>query len=638
VNVLQSLTLSLRFTSPLWNHNLSFDRTPLDRSLQSAKGWFYGLTLTLGMGVATPGLAAERLTVQLGPLQETVAIADLEQFANTGQVPSTLRLLTPLLTVDVKQALDSRLQLDPAVGEKLANDLLQTSAGARLLSALQLALPNSSPAQIQATLTQTTQQSGGISLLGFLRSYPEETITIDASSAIALASQMNLPYWHSQALSSILERELTVKGKPFQANFDPTGSGSEWVQQQTLTFHDFERDRTIPADLYWSNHTHGPLVVLSHGFGADRRFLGYLASHLASYGLTVAAIEHPGSNVTWLTQITTQSGSGTPSDILPATEFVDRPQDIRFLLNQLERLNQYSLIFRGKFNTQQVSVIGHSLGGSTALALVGARLNLTQLKKFCDARSFVGLSPADWLQCAAIDLPDGHPVDLHDSRVVQAIALNPVMGRLFDNASLAAIKVPTMILTGTDDAIAPAVSQQLLPFTQLKTSKYLLTAIGSTHLSVGDPANLNQAFTQSLFLRERQGSETEPLRQLLRGVSLAFVKQLTPEAKRYAPFLTSAYAQSFSTQDLQLRLNSQLPANLSSWLTMAALPLEQFVSSALLQQNRQRDQKTCDSRLECVFKQLPLVMFILPGRLPGSLPSLGEQVFWRDRCNRRNHR
>lgn len=585
-----------------------------------AKKLLYGLVLTCGVGVAAPSLAAEQLTVRLGPVQETMSIDDLQQFAKTGRVPDQLRLLTPLLSANVQQALATRLQLEPAVAEKLVKDLLQTSAGARLLSALELAIPDGSPAQIQATLAKASRQPEGLSLLGFLRAYPDKTLTIDASSAIALASQMNLPYWHSQALSSILERELTVQNKPqnkpFQASFDPMRSGPEWVQQTTLTFHDFDRSRTIPVDVYWSNHTHGPLVVLSHGFGADRHFLSYLAYHLASYGLTVVALEHPGSNVTWLTQITTQSGYGVPGDILPASEFIDRPKDISFLLNQLEPLNEYSIMFRGKFNTQQVTVVGHSLGGYTALALAGAKLNLAQLRKFCDVRSLVGLSPADWLQCAAVDLPKGQPVDLHDPRVTQVVALNPVIGRLFDEASLAEIKVPTMILAGTDDSITPAVSQQLLPFTQLKTSKYLLTAIGGTHLSVGDPNNLNQALTQSLFLRERRGDETEPLRHLLRGVTLAFIEQTTPNAKHYAPFLTPAYAQSFSNPNLQLRLNSQLPANLSNWLKMAALPLEQFVSAALLQQDKHRSEATCNARVECVFSRLPLVMFILPGGLP----------------------
>ncbi|QYO67569.1 SDR family NAD(P)-dependent oxidoreductase [Leptolyngbya sp. 7M] len=172
------------------------------------------------------------------------------------------------------------------------------------------------------------------------------------------------------------------------------------------------------------------------------------------------------------------------------------------------------------------------------------------------------------------------------------------------------------VLAGTDDTITPAVSQQFLPFTQLKGSKFLLTAIGGTHLSVGDPANLNHVFTQSLFIRERPEQETEALRQLLRGVSLAFVQQLTPEANRYAPFLTAAYAQSFSSTELKLRLNSQLPPNFPQRLRMAALPMEQLISSTLAKGKAESQQGVCYNKLNCLLGGLPLVMFILPGGVP----------------------
>ncbi|MDX2214378.1 MAG: alpha/beta hydrolase [Oculatellaceae cyanobacterium bins.114] len=603
-----------------------------------------GLMLAVAGGVAFPALAAEQVAVRFGPVRQSVAIADLEHFAKTGEISPALRPYTPFLSADVQQALNSRLQLDPQVGDELVADLLNSSAGERLLNTLQLVISDSDADQLNAALITATQEPNGLSVLGFLQAYPAETITIEGSSAIALASQMNLPYWQSQALSSVLERELTVPTDPATpsstatastVDLDPSLAGNQWVRQQTLMFRDYERNRTIPVDLYWSSRTTGPLVVLSHGFGADRRFLGYLAHHLASHGFAVAALEHPASNVTWLTEIT--AGQASPngfSDILPATEFIDRPKDVTFLLNELERLNRHSTILRGKLNTDQVVVLGHSLGGYTALALAGAELDLDHLRQFCNSLGAVGLSPADWLQCTAADLPQTGRVNLRDDRVVQVIALNPVIGHLFNDESLSHLSTPILILSGTDDAIMPAVSQQLLPFAQLQTpDKYLLTAIGGTHLSVGDPANLNYALTNSLFVRERPGEETEALRHLLRAVSLAFIKQLTPEADRYKPFLTSAYAQSFSTPTLQLRLNSELPPNLSNWLKMAALPLEQLVSSSLQKQsNAQLQAKNHDSSVYELLKRLPVVMFILPG----NFSLLGNQLFKFNR-RRRKH-
>ena len=577
------------------------------KSVYGGFGLSLWVCLVLSMGCA-PAQAADQLLVRLGPIQQTVAIADLERFAKTGEVPSSLSLYAALLTPEVRQTLSSRLQLEPNVGDKLVEDLLHSSAGERFLNTLQAAIPNTATPELKAALSQAALRPEGMSLLGVFRSFSSKVVTIDATSAIAMVSQMNLPAWQSQTLSAVLDRELTVATKPQLMPFDPTQAGPYWVWKQALTLRDYERDRTIPLDLYWSRHTQGPLVVISHGFGADRRFLGYLAHHLASYGLTVVALEHPASNVAWLTS----ASLDRPSNILPASEFVDRPKDVSFVLDRLSRLDRFSDMLRDKFNTKQVAMIGHSLGGYTSLALAGAPLSLKSLRQFCDDPNPMAFSPADLLQCNAADLPD-QVVKLKDERIVEAIVLNPIIGRLFDEASLAQVTIPLLMLAATEDAITPAVSQQFLPFTKLKHKKLLLTAIGASHLSVGDPSNLNRALTQSIFVRERPDQQTEALRELLKGLSLAFVEQATPQASRYASFLTPSYTQSFSTADLKLRLNSDLPPNFSNWLKMAALPMEQFVSTTLA---RRTTEQSCDRSLNCLWNPLPLVMFILPGGLP----------------------
>lgn len=572
-----------------------------------------GLVVSTGID-PMPAIAAEKLTIQLGPIQQSVTVAELEAFAKTGEPPARLRPYSPIFNDDLRLALTSPVQLDPSVSDNLVEDLLQSSSGERFLELLEMAIPDSQPQQFEDALKMAARQPRGLSLLGFLQAFPAEEVTVDASSAIALASQFNLPRWQSHALDSILERELTVETEPFYAAFDPSAAGFETVRQQTLTFRDRARDRTIPVDLYWSRWSSGPLVIISHGFGADRHFLDYLAQHLASHGLTVAALEHPGSNVTWLTGITLGEAGSKLSDILPSTEFVDRPQDISFLLDEFERLNQYSSVLGGKLNTRQVTVIGHSLGGSTALALAGAQMNLPHLREFCEGRSLMGLSPADWLQCSAADLPD-RDYDLRDRRVTQVMAMSPVMGRIFDAEGLSQVKVPLVIVSSSQDAITPSVSQQMLPFMAFEQDNaFLLTAIGATHLSVGDPANLNEAITQNMILQERRRDETEALRRMLKGFSLAFVKQQTPEASLYEPFLSPAYVQSWSMETVRLRLNPDIPPALRNWLNTAAVPLEQVVAASMPKGKPSKDTAYTVS-VGVLTHAVLLVLFIPPSQL-----------------------
>jgi predicted dienelactone hydrolase len=441
-----------------------------------------------------------------------------------------------------------------------------------LLERIGLALPNSSVEELQAALLLAARQANGLSVIGFLRAYPQENVTVDATSAIAIAVQLNASYWKSQAVGPLLEQETADDAASFRPSFDPAGAGPQYVQEDSLILRDRQRQRTIPVDLYWAGNTSGPLVVLSHGFGSDRRFLIYLARHLASYGITVVSIEHPGSNFTWLNGV---SIGGSPGDLLAGSEFIDRPKDVAFLLDRLTEIDRENGSLQGKLNTQQVTVIGHSLGGYTALALAGGELNLKELRQYCKNRSPLGRSPADWFQCAAADLP-GDRVQLRDRRVVQAIALNPMTGILFGKKGLTQVTIPTLILTATEDAIAPSLDHQLRPFSQLGGTKYLLAAIGGTHLSVTDRANLNDALARSTLVKEQIGKEADPLRQVVRGASLAFIKQLTPEAKTYEPFLTPAYAQSLSTLTMSLRLSKELPPTMATWFQVLSIGNQQI--------------------------------------------------------------
>jgi len=559
-----------------------------------------------------PVLAAERVKMRLGPFHQSVAVSDLEEFAKTGKVPRTLKHYQLLLTPQFRETLKSSLQLDPKLGDKVVKDLLRSPVGKELIEKIGVALPDSNIEKMQAALSLAVKQRNGLSVISFLQAYPAETITLDASSAIAIVFEFNAPYWESKALSLLLERELTVAGENFSPAFNPAAFGSERVHKQTRSFYDRRRDRKIIVDLYWANsfsapvwkelpevirreakagdqgdkkdlspspkpqQLNTPLVVISHGFGADRSFLGYLARHLASHGVTVAAIEHPGSNASRLfAEHLGSSPVGLPglNPLLPASEFIATPEDVSFLLDRLKKLNQKPGSLQGKLNTEKVTAIGHSLGGYTALALAGAELNLDELRSVCKNRNPLLKSGGDWLQCAAADLPEKR-VQLRDRRIAGAIALNPVIGQLFGKTGLAQVATPTLILTGTDDNLTPALNHQLRPFRQLPNPKYLITAIGGTHLSISDfsPGSQGEVLTRSTLVNERTGMVATPMRQLLQGIGLSFVKQLTPAAPTYEPFLSPAYTQSFSTPKMPLRFNTQLPASILSWLSLSALP------------------------------------------------------------------
>lgn len=518
------------------------------------------------LATAAPSWATEQLTLRFGPFEQTVSVTDLEKFAKTGEVSPTLQPYNMVLTKDVRKALNSRLEIDPKVSSQVVGDILKSPSGKQLLQSLQKVAPGLSVETLQAGIGLAAQQTKGLDAISVVRAIPQPKVTIDVSEAINAASKINLSYWKTQALKSLLDQSLSTDTKAFQASFDPAQPGPATVQQQTFTWQDKTRNRPLPVDLYWGEGQtctgNCPLVVLVPGFDANRSFMAYLAKHLASHGFAVVAIEHPLIN----------RGNDkilNVDQLLSASEFIDRPKDISFVLDELTQLGKQAA-WRGKLNTQQVTLIGHSLGGYEALALAGAELNLDALRQFCNQSNVLQRVPSDWLQCAAKSLPNSR-LSLRDQRVIQVIALNPAIGQIFGKTGLAQVATPTLILSGTDDTLTPALTEQIQPFTQLPRPKYLLTAIGSTHLSVSDPANFTGASATSTLVKERRGESVAPLRRLLQGVSLAFIKQATPDAKTYAPFLTSAYAQSLSTPDLPLRLNTDLPDSITRWMKLTTL-------------------------------------------------------------------
>jgi predicted dienelactone hydrolase len=530
-------------------------------------GSFGLLLFTLVCSINPSAQAAEYLNLKIGLLQKSITTEELEHFAQTGEFSPNLQPYGVVLTPEVQKMLQLQLHVEPHLAAQFLEDLFESPDGKKLLKQIKTALPETNRQGVQTALNQAVQAPNNLNLINFLRFYPAQTLTVDLQATAMMATQMSSANLQSQILSPQLASTLKVETPlHLSSQLNPVILGQEKVFQETRILQDNQRKRSLTVDIYYSVQSQGPLVIMSHGFAADRRFLRYLAYHLASYGVTVVSVEHPGSNINYLVK---QSQALKLSQILPATEFIERPKDITFVLNELARLNQSSSYLKDKFNTQKVTIIGHSFGGYTALAVAGATLDLKQLRRYCQELELLGRSPADWLQCATAQLPYSQ-LQFRDSRIVQVIAFNPIIGHLF-NQSLNQVTVPTLILASSEDGITPNIAHQLQPFQQLGGEKYLLVAVGATHMSVTDLIYLNSALGQSTLVREVMDETANPVRKMAMGVSLAFIEQLTPQAAEYQPFLTSAYVQSLSSNCISLRLTKYLPLSLEATLTVLAL-------------------------------------------------------------------
>lgn len=176
----------------IWPRNENGQKTKANIS------WSAFTLLSLGMAIgllaaAEPTFAVERLNVRVGAVQQSVPVADLERFAETGEVSSNLKPFALVLTPDVRRVLGDRLELNPEQLDKQINDLLKSSQGDRIRKAVDLAFPGTSIEQLQVALMLAAQQAEGLSITGILRAIPGESIDVNLTRLIAAVSQIKLP-------------------------------------------------------------------------------------------------------------------------------------------------------------------------------------------------------------------------------------------------------------------------------------------------------------------------------------------------------------------------------------------------------------------------------------------------------------
>jgi predicted dienelactone hydrolase len=64
---------------------------------------------------------------------------------------------------------------------------------------------------------------------------------------------------------------------------------------------------------------------------------------------------------------------GGVSSALSPMEYLDRPQDISYLLDELEKLAANDPIWQNKINFEQIGIIGESLGATTVFCILHSK-------------------------------------------------------------------------------------------------------------------------------------------------------------------------------------------------------------------------------------------------------------------------
>ncbi|BCS31007.1 dienelactone hydrolase [Luteitalea sp. TBR-22] len=231
--------------------------------------------------------------------------------------------------------------------------------------------------------------------------------------------------------------------------------------EQAIAFGPYTLDAVeqgVPTPGPW------PVVVVSHGSGGSPLTHRGLARHLASAGWLVLLPTHPGNN-----RDDNSLANGT--EIL-----VQRPRDVSAVIDWAASPDG----FARHAETRAVGVVGHSMGGYTALALAGGR-------PYTVARDTPGMAA------------EPIPVDA-DPRVTCVVLLAPAAPWFIPEGSLSDVTVPVLPLTGALDAMTGShgdIVNARLPATTPITSR-VVPGAGHFSFLTPFPAHMtNPAFPPS---------------------------------------------------------------------------------------------------------------------------------------------
>lgn len=206
-----------------------------------------------------------------------------------------------------------------------------------------------------------------------------------------------------------------------------------------------------------------PVVVISHGSGGAALTHRLLGRFLARAGYLVLMPDHPGNT-------RDDNHLADTPEIL-----VQRPRDVSAVLDWAASEDG----FPGRADQRGVAVIGHSLGGYTALALAGGRPSAVVRGATTPAARF------------SVEA---------DPRVAAIVLLAPAAPWFFPEGSLADVHTPVLLLTGEHDVLVRGHGDLIaarLPTTTVLTRRDVTGAGHFSFLAPFPPARTSPALPPS---------------------------------------------------------------------------------------------------------------------------------------------
>ncbi len=501
-------------------------------------------TLISVIALELPTIPAERIYFNYSLLGFKVKVADLEIFAKQGKITKNLNFYLKRVSPQQREKLQKFLQQSYDVDPVLVYRYSRTSVGIKLLERIGeiIQIPHDINGfyGLRAAVVQTAASPEGVNFVNFLKYFPTD-IKLNLQELLKLLKQISNSEKDTQKfIASLQNQNQTTSSKyVFKNSKDFSVNGKFTITKQTREFYDHQRDRNLVTDLYLPQEITDsiPVIVVSNGLGAKRDRFVELATHLASHGFVVVILDHPGSD----RQRQKAFVKGLYKENFDATEFIDRPLDISFILDELEQIQQKQ--FQNSLNLDRVGIFGYSIGGTTAMSLAGAEINFNQLEQDC-AQPLNLLNISTLYQCRALELPRERR-SLKDARIKAACIFVPFGKSLFGEAQLAKISIPTLWQVVDRDFLTSLQVEQIPAFNYLVNSdRYLVISEKLPHSNT----------TSSKEQLSSQAETSKIAKNYQNILSLIFFESYIAKNEEYRTYLNSEYLQGISQKPYNLHI------------------------------------------------------------------------------------
>jgi len=251
------------------------------------------------------------------------------------------------------------------------------------------------------------------------------------------------------------------------------------ARTEDITLRDEKRGKDIECRVHFPDAGDKlPLIVFSHGFGADKTAFGPISQHIADRGYVVVHPSHQdgfgrsGGEATGRGLGALRSSGGLAGLLNNPSQIQSRVADVVAVMDAIPQLTAKVPALAGRVDASRIGVGGHSFGAYTAMLLGGVTADLggQQARRFSDPRV----------------------------RCILPISAQGTGQQGLTKSSWAALKLPMLTITGSRDRGAggqgPEWKKEPFKFSP-PGDKHLLVIEGANHVSFGGYGGRANEFT-----------------------------------------------------------------------------------------------------------------------------------------------